>query len=60
MGYFVVHLKDGEILNFNNECDNVNCENANVCLFTNIEKSICLGIIPYENIAFIESKETRC
>lgn len=57
--YFEVTLTNGETLSFEFECNNVNYNNPNVCVFTNIDKDEkrhrCLAIIPYENIVKVTS-----
>lgn len=57
--YFEVTLTNGETLSFGFECNNVNYENPNVCVFTHIDKNTkkyrCLAIIPYNNIVKVIS-----
>lgn len=57
--YFEVRLTNGKLLSFNFECNNINCKNPNVCLFTHIDKNTnkyrCLAAIPYGMIETILS-----
>lgn len=55
----MVTLTNGETLSFEFECNNVNYDNPNVCVFTHIDKESkkyrCLAIIPYNNIVKVTS-----
>lgn len=57
--YFEVTLTNGEVMDFEYECNNINYENPNVCLFTHIDKNNnhyrCLAAIPYGMITKIVS-----
>lgn len=57
--YFMVTLTNGETLSFEFECNNINYDNPNVCVFTHIDKDSkkyrCLAIIPYNNIVKVTS-----
>lgn len=57
--YFEVTLTNGEVMSFEYECNNINYENPNVCIFTHIDKDTkkyrCLAIIPYSNIFKVTS-----
>lgn len=54
--YFVCYLKSGEVLAFNCECTNVDCSNHGLCVFQESESGGALGIVPVENILYIERR----
>lgn len=60
LSYFQLRLRDGEVMNFNKECNQVSYSDDKVCEFTNTvnnsipQRSQTLAIVPYDQIALIE------
>lgn len=54
--YFVVHMKDGSTIDFNTECKYIkNFGDLEILRFiTDDKENIVLGLIPIENILWIE------
>lgn len=57
MYYYQVVLVNGEKLDFDNLCNHVSYKDNNLCVFTNETSvgSICLGLIPYNQICYIKA-----
>lgn len=60
LSYFQLRLRNGEVMNFNKECNQVSYSDDKVCIFLNtIDNSIpqkfqTLAIVPYDRINVIE------
>lgn len=60
LSYFQLRLRDGKVMNFNKECNQVSYSDDKVCVFRNtIDDSISqkfqtLAIVPYDRIDVIE------
>ena len=55
--YFVCYLKSGKVLEFNCDCKYVDYSDRHMCAFETSESGYALGIVPYENILYIEKRE---
>lgn len=58
--YFIAYLTDGSILVFNKLCNRVVHSSSSLCQFMHDDsdnKEICLALIPYDKILYIERKE---
>lgn len=60
LSYFQLRLRDGKVMNFNKECNQVSYSDDKVCIFRNtIDNSIpqkfqTLAIVPYNQIVLVE------
>lgn len=60
LSYFQLRLRDGEVMNFNKECNEVSYSDDKVCIFMNTtndsipRRSQTLAIVPYDQIVLIE------
>lgn len=60
LSYFQLRLRDGKVMNFNKECNQVSYSDDKVCIFMNtIDNSIpqkfqTLAIVPYNQIILVE------
>ncbi len=60
LSYFQLRLRDGKVMNFNKECNQVSYSDDKVCIFLNtIDNSIpqkfkTLAIVPYNQIVLVE------
>lgn len=60
LSYFQLRLRDGKVMDFNKECNQVSYSDDKVCVFmNNIDDSIpqkfqTLAIVPYDRIDVIE------
>lgn len=60
LSYFQVRLRDGKVMDFNKECNQVSYSDDKVCIFLNtIDNSIpqkfkTLAIVPYNQIVLVE------
>ena len=60
LSYFQLRLRDGKVMNFNKECNQVSYYDDKVCIFLNtIDNSIpqkfkTLAIVPYNQIVLVE------
>lgn len=62
LSYFQLRLRDGKVMNFNKECNEVSYSDDKVCIFTNTandfdsipRRSQILAIVPYNQIVLIE------
>ena len=60
LNYFQLRLRDGKVMNFNKECNQVSYSDDKVCIFLNtIDNSIqqkfkTLAIVPYNQIVLVE------
>lgn len=58
--YFQLRLNNGELMDFNKECNEVDYSDEKVCVFTNTindpkpKRSQTLAIVPYNQISVIE------
>lgn len=65
LSYFQLRLRDGKVMDFNKECNQVSYSDDKVCIFLNTindsipQKFKTLAIVPYDRIDVIErvSKE---
>ena len=52
--YFIVHLMDGRVLDFNKQCNEIKYEDSKLCIFLLEDGSYeTLGLVPYANIKYI-------
>jgi len=60
LSYFQLRLRDGKVMDFNKECNQVSYSDDKVCIFLNtIDNSIpqkfqTLAIVPYNQIVLVE------
>lgn len=60
LSYYQLRLRDGKVMNFNKECNQVSYSDDKVCIFLNtIDNSIppkfkTLAIVPYNQIVLVE------
>lgn len=60
LSYFQLRLRDGKVMNFNKECNEVSYSDDKVCIFMNTtsdsipRRSQTLAIVPYDQIGVIE------
>ena len=60
LSYFQLRLRDGKVMDFNKECNQVSYSDGKVCIFLNtIDNSIpqkfqTLAIVPYNQIVLVE------
>lgn len=60
LNYFQLRLRDGKVMNFNKECNQVSYSDDKVCVFRNTtndsipQKFQTLAIVPYDQIGVIE------
>lgn len=60
LSYFQLRLRNGKVMDFNKECNQVSYSNDKVCIFLNtIDNSIpqkfqTLAIVPYNQIVLVE------
>lgn len=60
LNYFQLRLRDGEIMDFNKECNKISYSDDKVCIFMNAandsipQRLQTLAIVPYDQIGVIE------
>lgn len=60
LSYFQLRLRDGKVMDFNKDCNQVSYSDDKVCIFLNtIDNSIpqnfqTLAIVPYSQIVLVE------
>ena len=60
LSYFQLRLRDGKVMNFNKECNQVSYSDDKVCIFLNTidnyipQKFKTLAIVPYNQIVLVE------
>lgn len=60
LSYFQLRLRDGKVMDFNKECNEVSYSDDKVCIFMNTtndsipRRSQTLAIVPYNQIILVE------
>lgn len=52
--YFVCYLKNGEVFEFDHKCKYIDYSDGHMCVFKESESGRALGVVPFENILYIE------